>query len=121
MGTNEKAYRIATGPSIDRLVDSFKYLYSTVAKVSIRFGVTPEREPKTPIINPTQGAELLYVKNVRITTIQHRSKEYGSFNLRGVCDADVRIQDPELPIFYKTCDFIAHYDANTGKGIIAFE
>lgn len=120
MGTKEKVYRIVAGPSIDYLIDSFKYLYSTVAKISIEFSIMPEEKP-TMIDDDTKEAELLYVRNVKITAIQHKGKSFGTFNLRGVCDADVRIEKPQLPLFYKTCGFIAHYNTDTGRGIIAFE
>ena len=97
---------IANGPSKDRLFDSMKYQYED-SSIESNFRFSLDQDDKNAI----------KVRNLKIVGIQHEDGSGYSFNLEGVCDAD--LENSSITV-YSPYRFKAYYSARTRKGHIEF-
>lgn len=115
---NETRYDIVNGPNRDALFDNCKYAMDKGINIPVEFDVAfgytkPKDDPGCVYIK-------MAVSNVRIVAIEHEDGSGNSFNLRGLCSANLKPIGPNGPVAKRAYKFEAYYNAKTRKGTIKF-
>jgi hypothetical protein len=97
-------FEIISGPSLDELLDSFRYAYDDAYK-PVEFGVVFSR-------NNDGERVVVPMSDVRVSSIQHADGSGASFNLEGRCKAT---GEPD-----KCLVFRAYYSTEKHSGWIFF-
>lgn len=129
--SNMRQFCIEGGPSLDRLLDMFKYAYDVTTSIGGSFVVAegytaPRGEPGAAYIP-------LEMKDIILTTIQHESGNDHCFNLSGYCKValgeskwSTNWDEKEKKTICKSwkelvrASFDAFYDTKTRKGTITY-
>ena len=114
--TEKKYFDIVNGPSRDMLFDACKYAYDKSAKVNVYFEVAVGYT--APKGNSKRAYFAMYIKDFKVTSLEHEDGSGEGFNLRGYCTADPCAVG-HVVIDYKPYKFKAYYNTKTRKGSIA--
>lgn len=127
--STKKSFNVENGPSLDRLLDAFKYAYTEVViplSFCVAEGYTMPQDPSS-LISPLQ------MEDVRIVSLEHESGDDHSLNIRGNClvalgewTNTARWDEAQKTNVSKTfrklirAKFAMYYDAKTRKGHIEY-
>lgn len=129
MDTNMHTHNIENGPSLDRLLDLFKYSYVEAATIPANF-VIADSYTCSPS-DPGCAFTILETKDIHINTISHESGNDCSYELSGWCHVALgerkHASKIENGIYVHStwrelvsANFSAYYNTRTRKGTITF-
>jgi hypothetical protein len=129
MDTNMHAFNIENGPSLDRLLDLFKYSYDEAAVIPANFVIAESYT--CPLGDPGCAFTILETKDIHIRAISHESGNDYSYELSGWCYVALgerkHASKIENGIYVHStwrelvsANFSAHYNTRTRKGTITF-
>ena len=108
----KRTFKIEEGPTLNRIIDAFKYAYDKNARVELQFSVAEGYT--TPTDQPGCAYVPLKVQDFRLNTIQHEDGSGHSLNLEGYCRAGSQNEVPQ-PMQFK-----AYYNTATRTGTMQF-
>lgn len=111
-----RPFDIVNGPSRDTLFDACKYACIENSNVSVDFAIAIGYT--MPIGCPGCAYIPAHVADIKILGIEHDDESGTCFNLRGRCNADLRIARANT--VYTTYKFEAFYNVKNRKGYICF-
>ena len=128
--STRKSFNVENGPSLDRLLDAFKYAYT---EVSIPLSFTVAAGYSMPPDHPGSAILPLQMEDVRIVSLEHESGDDHSLNVRGNClvalgewtnssrwDPVEKINVGKVFRKLIRANFTMYYDAKTRKGHIEY-
>ena len=129
MDTNMHAFNIENGPSLDRLLDLFKYSYDEAAVIPAHFVIAESYT--CPLGDPGCAFTILETKDIHIRAISHESGNDYSYELSGWCHVALgeckSVTRIENGVYVHStwrelvsANFSAHYNTRTRKGTITF-
>lgn len=105
----KRIFYIINGPDKESLFNACRYVYSDRDQVDVKFDVA--------LRSASDPEHLLYIRDIKILSIEYESESDKRFYLNGVCMADLITQGENA----KNYRFKAFYHTERRDGVIKFE